>query len=89
MASIRKTKTEGAVSEKAPGDVPKAVVTLIAGISLYDAALIAATLRQMQEFFSLPRNEKLAIERTADNAWGFFDRELTKNVRDWKEIFDF
>jgi 4-hydroxybenzoate polyprenyltransferase len=26
-----------------PGDVPKAVVTLIAGISLYDAALIAAT----------------------------------------------
>lgn len=27
---------------RAPGDVPKAVVTLIAGISLYDAALIAA-----------------------------------------------
>ena len=28
---------------RAPGDVPKAVVTMIAGISLYDAALIAST----------------------------------------------
>ena len=27
---------------RAPGDVPKAVVTMIAGVSLYDAALIAA-----------------------------------------------
>ena len=30
----------------------------------------------------------LRLERTRDNAWGFFDRELTKNTRDWKEIFD-
>jgi isopenicillin N synthase-like dioxygenase len=52
-------------------------------------ALIAETLAQMEAFFALPREEKLAIERTRDNAWGFFDRELTKNVRDWKEIFDF
>ncbi len=54
-----------------------------------DVSLMTATLQQMRQFFSLPRNEKLAIERTRDNAWGFFDRELTKNVRDWKEIFDF
>jgi isopenicillin N synthase-like dioxygenase len=54
-----------------------------------DASLIAATVRQMQQFFALPREDKLAIERTRDNVWGFFDRELTKNVRDWKEIFDF
>ena len=54
-----------------------------------DVSLITATLQQMRQFFSLPRSEKLAIERTEDNAWGFFDRELTKNVRDWKEIFDF
>jgi len=51
-------------------------------------SLINATLGQMQRFFALPRNEKLAIERTRNNAWGYFDRELTKNVRDWKEIFD-
>lgn len=54
-----------------------------------DAPLVTAILQQMQQFFCLPRDEKLAIERTRDNAWGFFDRELTKNVRDWKEIFDF
>jgi len=53
-----------------------------------DQALREATLRQMGEFFSLPRAEKRSIIRTADNAWGFFDQELTKNVRDWKEIFD-
>lgn len=23
------------------------------------------------------------------NPWGFFDRELTKNTRDWKEVFDY
>jgi len=28
------------------------------------------------------------VERTASNAWGFYDRELTKNRRDWKQIFD-
>ncbi len=53
-----------------------------------DPALRQETLRQMDQFFSLPVGEKRAIIRTADNAWGFFDRELTKNVRDWKEIFD-
>ena len=42
----------------------------------------------MREFFALPLADKLAIERTGDNPWGFYDRELTKNVRDWKEIFD-
>ena len=42
----------------------------------------------MGEFFSLPSAEKRSIIRTADNAWGFFDQELTKNVRDWKELFD-
>lgn len=42
----------------------------------------------MRQFFALPRQAKLAVERTASNAWGYFDRELTKNTRDWKEIFD-
>jgi isopenicillin N synthase-like dioxygenase len=42
----------------------------------------------MRRFFALPHPEKRRIERTAENAWGFFDRELTKNRRDWKEIFD-
>ncbi len=42
----------------------------------------------MRKFFALPRDRKLAVERTATNSWGFYDRELTKNVPDWKEIFD-
>ena len=42
----------------------------------------------MHRFFALDLADKLAVERTADNPWGFYNRELTKNVRDWKEIFD-
>ena len=53
-----------------------------------DQALRQETFRQMGKFFGLPSDEKRSIIRTADNAWGFFDQELTKNVRDWKEIFD-
>jgi isopenicillin N synthase-like dioxygenase len=44
---------------------------------------------QMHLFFDLPEEKKLQISRTADNPWGYFDRELTKNTRDWKEIFDY
>lgn len=39
-------------------------------------------------FFSAPAPIREAVMRTRTNPWGFFDRELTKNVRDWKEIFD-
>ena len=51
-------------------------------------AVMAATLEHMQRFFALPRARKREVERTAENVWGYYDRELTKNVRDWKEIFD-
>lgn len=40
-------------------------------------------------FFTQPREVKQAIARTADNPWGYFDQELTKNTPDWKEIFDY
>jgi len=52
------------------------------------AELLEATHASMREFFALPLADKRAIERTATNAWGFYDRELTKNTRDWKQIFD-
>jgi len=42
----------------------------------------------MALFFAQPTADKNVIRRTADNPWGFYDAELTKNVRDWKEIFD-
>ncbi len=39
-------------------------------------------------FFSAPAAVREVVTRTRLNPWGLFDRELTKNVRDWKEIFD-
>lgn len=43
---------------------------------------------EMRGFFALPHEAKRAVERTAENPWGFYDRELTKNTRDCKQIFD-
>jgi isopenicillin N synthase-like dioxygenase len=45
--------------------------------------------RAMQDFFAQPSAAKRAIERTAANPWGFYDQELTKNTRDWKEVYDY
>ena len=53
-----------------------------------DAGLLDAMLVQMRRFFAMAAADKHAIDRTAENAWGFYDQELTKNTRDWKEIFD-
>ncbi len=44
---------------------------------------------QCRNFFDLPRESKVRVERSAENARGFYDRELTKNRLDWKEVFDF
>ncbi|KAH9331608.1 hypothetical protein KI387_003716, partial [Taxus chinensis] len=41
------------------------------------------------DFFSLLMEEKRKISRDAQTPLGYFDMELTKNVRDWKEVFDF
>ena len=40
-------------------------------------------------FFSQERKEKLKILRTEEIPLGFYDRELTKQQRDLKEVFDF
>jgi isopenicillin N synthase-like dioxygenase len=40
-------------------------------------------------FFTLPSADKQAAARTEHNSRGYYDRELTKNVRDMKEVFDF
>jgi isopenicillin N synthase-like dioxygenase len=52
------------------------------------ADVIAAMNAAMRSFFAQPIDVKRRISRTADNAWGFFDRELTKNITDWKQVFD-
>ncbi|RPG48017.1 MAG: hypothetical protein CBC94_001495 [Gammaproteobacteria bacterium TMED134] len=43
----------------------------------------------MREFFLRPQSDKRQVQRTRENTWGYYDKELTKNKRDWKEIFDF
>lgn len=54
-----------------------------------DPHLVGALRRQMHAFFAQPREVKCAVSRSERNPWGYYDRELTKNTRDWKEIFDF
>ena len=41
------------------------------------------------DFFAAPREERLAILRTEARPLGYYDRELTKQKRDLKEVFDF
>ena len=45
-------------------------------------------LKNMKAYFSQPLGHKKKLERSEKNPWGYYDRELTKNKRDWKEIFD-
>jgi isopenicillin N synthase-like dioxygenase len=54
-----------------------------------DADAIAALSDATHTFFHQPTAVKREVSRTASNPWGFFDRELTKNTRDWKQIYDY
>jgi len=54
-----------------------------------DPQLLASVFAVSREFFAQPRADKHRLLRDADNPWGYYDRELTKNRQDWKEIFDF
>jgi isopenicillin N synthase-like dioxygenase len=60
----------------------------VVGHGIADRTLDALR-RQMRAFFALPTPSKHAITRTAENPWGFYDRELTKHTRDWKQVFDY
>lgn len=42
-----------------------------------------------KEFFKLPIEEKRKVKRDDKNPLGYYDKENTKEVRDWKEVFDF
>ena len=53
-----------------------------------DAGLIDAFEAQMVHFFKLPADVKRAVKRTATNSRGFADDELTKQLRDLKELYD-
>jgi len=53
-----------------------------------DEGAIEALQREMRALFALPPEAKHRVERSGENPWGYYDRELTKNVRDSKQIFD-
>ncbi|XP_048492147.1 jasmonate-induced oxygenase 2 [Beta vulgaris subsp. vulgaris] len=42
-----------------------------------------------RKFFSLAVEEKKNVAKDEDNPMGYHDTELTKNVRDWKQVFDY
>jgi isopenicillin N synthase-like dioxygenase len=52
-------------------------------------ALIETTWDETRRFFSAPKEVKESVRRTRDQALGYYDRELTKQRRDRKEVFDF
>ena len=54
-----------------------------------DVRMFEALRRQMRALFSMPLEEKLTIARSAKNPWGFYDRELTRHTRDWKQVYDY
>lgn len=46
------------------------------------------SLRWQAWFFTLPDRIKLSLKRSEENPFGYNDAELTKQKRDWKEIYD-
>jgi len=50
--------------------------------------LIARVWESTEAFFALPMGAKREIARSKTNSRGYYDRELTKNRRDLKEVLD-
>jgi isopenicillin N synthase-like dioxygenase len=50
--------------------------------------LMDGYLEQCRLYFALPHHVKLGWKRNEGNARGYFDDELTKQKRDWKECLD-
>ena len=53
-----------------------------------DTGLSDAALASARQFFEQDSASKRQSSRSLENPWGYYDRELTKNLRDRKEIFD-
>jgi len=51
--------------------------------------LVERMWRETAEFFAQPRVVKHTVSRTQESPRGYYDRELTKNARDLKEVFDY
>lgn len=60
---------------------------LLEGHGLDD--LISQMWEQTEDFFDSPDDVLESCRRTADSPFGYNDRELTKQLRDHKQVFDF
>lgn len=49
---------------------------------------VARALEAQRAFFALPADRKAALRRDEGAPLGYYESEHTKNVRDWKEVFD-
>ncbi|GMP50207.1 hypothetical protein CsSME_00016920 [Camellia sinensis var. sinensis] len=56
------------------------------GVPVEQSRAIESASRQ---FFDQPKEEKKKVWRYERNPLGYHDSEITMNVRDWKEVFDF
>jgi isopenicillin N synthase-like dioxygenase len=54
-----------------------------------DPQLVQDYIHQCELYFDLPKDVKYQWKRNESNARGYFDDELTKQRRDWKEALDF
>lgn len=52
-------------------------------------ALVERVFEQSAQFFAQSSEQKRAVARDEKNPLGYYDRELTKQRRDLKEVFDF
>ena len=52
-----------------------------------DPGLRQKFFKNVEEFFSLPKSQKLKLSRTQENFWSYYDKEFTKKI-DSKEIYD-
>ncbi|WP_279244571.1 isopenicillin N synthase family dioxygenase [Candidatus Litorirhabdus singularis] len=50
---------------------------------------ISAVHDEMRNFFAQPQASKLAISRSQENPWGYYDQERTGNEIDRKQVFDY
>jgi len=85
----------GGAAASPSADVIEAVATAAATFGFFqvinhgiDDTQIADVWRSTRSFFALPKEDKRKLSRTKDNSRGYYDRELTKNARDQKEVFD-
>ena len=52
------------------------------------AETVARAAEAQRAFFARPAERKAAVRRSEAAPLGYYESEHTKNVRDWKEVFD-